>query len=155
MLRTFIGYARLCRFFGCLYISNINDCTLRTSKASWKSVYTLYSLAWLVMMAIFEGYSISNKIGCDNGWNCSFGKFLGTISHSICAFKVFWSVVCVARGSRKILKFLRCAADYEVSSSFEAPPKFCCNRSLLPRGSKDRRDLQLCSNDFAHHLCAL
>ncbi|KAL1433593.1 hypothetical protein MTO96_012423 [Rhipicephalus appendiculatus] len=123
MLRTFVGYARLCRFFGCLYISNINDKTLKTSKASWKSLYTLYALAWQVMLVIFEGYSILNKIGCDDGWNCSFGKFLGTLSHSVCVFKVFWSVVCLARGSTKILKFLRDAGNYEVSSSFQAPRK--------------------------------
>ncbi|KAH7940337.1 hypothetical protein HPB52_023051 [Rhipicephalus sanguineus] len=121
MQRTFIWYARLCRLFGCLYISNINDKTLKTCKASWKSIYTLYALACLAMLVIFEGYSILNKIGCNVGWNCGFGKFLGTISHSVCAFEVFWSIVCLAHGSTRILKFLRGAADFEVSSGFMGP----------------------------------
>ncbi|KAL1433622.1 hypothetical protein MTO96_012448 [Rhipicephalus appendiculatus] len=101
----------------------LNDETLKTSRATWKSLYTIYSVALLTTVSIFEGFNIVLKQPCRGDAKCKFTDSLGVVSYTITALRVFVNVACLVRGSAKILKLLRDALAFERSSSFRPVTK--------------------------------
>ncbi|KAH7932859.1 hypothetical protein HPB49_003890 [Dermacentor silvarum] len=119
VLRYSIWYAKCCRILGCLYISNLNDETLKTNRATWKSPYTLYSAALLTMVAICEGSNIVHKSSCQGDLKCKFTDSIGVVVYALAGVQVLMNIVCLVRGSARILQLLRDAVAFERSSAFK------------------------------------
>ncbi|KAL1433625.1 hypothetical protein MTO96_012451 [Rhipicephalus appendiculatus] len=124
MLRSFVGYARFYRFFGCLFISDINDKSLKASKVTWKSVYTLYTLVWLTILAYNEGYVLVGKFRGIANSTGTFALSLDIITFTIAISKVVANMACLVLGSGRMLKFLRDAGKFERSIALVVPRKF-------------------------------
>ncbi|KAL1433624.1 hypothetical protein MTO96_012450 [Rhipicephalus appendiculatus] len=124
MLRSFVGYARFYRFFGCLFISGINDKTLKTCKVTCKSVYTLYTLVWLTILVCIEGDLLMRKFRGIANSTGTFALSLEIITFTIAISKVVANTACLVLGSGRMLKFLRDAGKFERSTALVVPRKF-------------------------------
>ncbi|KAL3198053.1 hypothetical protein MRX96_044528 [Rhipicephalus microplus] len=55
MVARLLWYFRLTRFLGCLFVSNLNEKSMKDAVATWKSPYTAYAGLWF---STFLGYKV-------------------------------------------------------------------------------------------------
>ncbi|KAK8757605.1 hypothetical protein V5799_004762 [Amblyomma americanum] len=126
MFRLFIIHARFIRFFGCLFIGNMKKGSLKNARMTWKSPYLIYSIAWLATLTTMEGITIASKATCLSDKSCKFSESIGFIAHVVAAVKWLFNFLCLAFGSRRLLDFLRDAAELEKSTGFVPEKRSIC-----------------------------
>ncbi|XP_037577266.2 uncharacterized protein LOC119459680 [Dermacentor silvarum] len=122
MVTRMFWCSRLSRFFGCLFISNLNGKTLKKATATWKSPYTLYAALWF---SIFVGYQTIALVSTSNSVDIhkTFPRYLRFVSYAVSVAKVCVNYVCFCLGSEGLLEFLRNATVFEKSTSFSPKVK--------------------------------
>ncbi|XP_077494845.1 uncharacterized protein LOC144105599 isoform X2 [Amblyomma americanum] len=126
MVRLFIIHARFIRFFGCLFIGNMKKESLKNARMTWKSPYLIYSIAWLATLTTMEGITIASKATCLSDKSCKFSESIGFIAHVVAAVKWLFNFICLAFGSRRLLDFLRDAAELEKCTGFVPEKRSIC-----------------------------
>ncbi|KAL1430911.1 hypothetical protein MTO96_014758 [Rhipicephalus appendiculatus] len=115
MIQRFSPYAKVCTLFGCFFIRNLDGSSLYKATATWRSPYTLYALAWFVLVLTTEAFIIFNKITYTN-IKIFFTDVLITTIHMCSFFMSIINILCMTLGSKKLLELFRKAALFERSS---------------------------------------
>ncbi|KAH6926664.1 hypothetical protein HPB50_021179 [Hyalomma asiaticum] len=122
MVARLLWHNRLSRFFGCLFVSNLNGKTLKNAVATWKSPYTIYAALWF---SIFLGYQVIALTSASRSVDVhkTFPRYLRFVSYAVSVTKVCVSYVSFCLGSEGLLEFMKSATVFEMSTSFSLPVK--------------------------------
>ncbi|XP_050048476.1 uncharacterized protein [Dermacentor andersoni] len=71
------------------------------------------------MVAVCEGSNIVQKSSCKEDLKCKFTDSLGVVVYALTGVQVFINIVCLVRGSARILQLLRDSVAFERSSAFK------------------------------------
>ncbi|KAH7940339.1 hypothetical protein HPB52_023053 [Rhipicephalus sanguineus] len=118
MAKNFRIYVWLCRVAGVFFIKNVQAAHVEEMKVTWKSWYTLYSVAFLSFFGgIFIDFAV-NAVRELSTKTRTFTKALYFIMPLAASSKVVANVCSAIFGSRKMKEFFKRASHYEMETSF-------------------------------------
>ncbi|KAH7938181.1 hypothetical protein HPB49_021339 [Dermacentor silvarum] len=120
MVKNFTFCRLLCRFFGCFFIFDFNDANVDSAKATFKTAYTAYALAWLSVCLYFEGGEVIYRLELLDITH-KFSNAVSTFLNVALTVKVLVNVGCMMFRSGQLLQFFRICAEYEKRSAFKRP----------------------------------
>ncbi|KAL3203069.1 hypothetical protein MRX96_053278 [Rhipicephalus microplus] len=119
MVARLLWYFRLTRFLGCLFVSNLNEKSMKDAVATWKSPYTAYAGLWF---STFLGYKVLELASIFSSVDVhkKFHRYLRFVSHSVVVAKACVNYTSFCLQSKDFLDFVRSATAFETSASFFA-----------------------------------
>ncbi|KAH7933841.1 hypothetical protein HPB49_018055 [Dermacentor silvarum] len=108
----------LCRAAGVFFIKNLQAADVDEIVVTWKSWYTLYSLACLCTSAAINLEFVTTKMMQLSAKARTFTKALFVVVPLSVSAKVMANIFSAILGSHKMRKFFRNAANHEMQTSF-------------------------------------
>ncbi|EEC13654.1 hypothetical protein IscW_ISCW011390 [Ixodes scapularis] len=132
MVQRVALYSLLCRLYGCFFIQNFREKTLANAKATWKALYTLYSISCFVLWFVIEMLCFTNYTDVVRSISDTLSKTLLLVAYGVLVVKLIVNLAVMFTKPDKMLTFFR------KSEAFENNTGFTPRTNSLLRSATDR-----------------